>query len=142
VDPLVEPRGVLLVPNVRGRVLVLDGRRSSVGGMVVPLVDEGPGEKGEQKKGPGNNVSHGSLEVLGVGNERNRVFDKGVNVGLDGGSFGHLGALELERNLGHGRSSVSQSGRGSKQSRGSHGHHSGGLKSSDGGGLHCSGWWL
>lgn len=99
-DPLVEPRGVLLVPNVRGRVLVLDGRRSSVGGMVVPLVDEGPGEKGEQKKGPGNNVSHGSLEVLGVGNERNRVFDKGVNVGLDGVPSGILGLSNLRETLG------------------------------------------
>lgn len=139
--PLVEVRGVLLVPDVRNRVVVFHGRSSAISGMVVPLVDEGPGEKGEENQGPRDNVADSSLKVLGVRNVRNRVLDKGVDVGLDI-VCRHLGGLELERDLGDGRLGVSQSGRGSEQSGRSHGHHSRGLKSSDGSRLHCRGWFL
>lgn len=135
---LVKVRGVLLVPNVRDRVVVLDGRSSSILGMVVPLVDEGPGEEGEQHGSPGKDVADGSLKVLGSRNVGNRVLDKGVNVGLGRHSLGHL---ELDRDLGDGGLGVTESGRGPQQSRGSHGHHSRGLKSSDSGRLHFWLWW-
>lgn len=133
---LVKVRGVLLVPDVGDRVVMLHGRSSSVVGMVVPLVDKGPGEESEETESPGEDVACSSLKVSSMGNVRNRVLNERVHMGLDR-SLGHLGSLKLERKLGNLRSGVAESSRSSQKGRRSHGHHSRGLESSDGSRLHC-----
>lgn len=76
-----------------------------------------------------------------MGNVGNRVADKRVDVGLDRSSLRELGSGELERDLGDRVGVVREGCGGSQSHRGSHGHHSRGLKSSDSCRLHCLVWW-